>query len=73
MIFTFGSALGPVISGFIADYLSYTLVWIIYFILTVIYFTCLLISLKSKKPSELTLRFLLLNEFFNTRNNCLFS
>ena len=52
MIFTFGSALGPVISGFIADYLSYTLVWIIYFILTVIYFTCLLISLKSKKPQN---------------------
>lgn len=49
MIFTFGGALGPVISGFIADHLSYTLVWVVYFVFTVIYLIFLLISLRQKK------------------------
>lgn len=53
MIFTFGGALGPVISGFIADHLSYTLVWVVYFVFTVIYLIFLLISLRQKKTSEL--------------------
>ena len=50
MIFTFGGALGPMISGFIADHLNYTLVWVTYFALTVLYSIFLLISLRSKKP-----------------------
>lgn len=49
MIFTFGGALGPVISGFIADHLSYTLVWVVYFVFTVIYLIFLLISLRQKR------------------------
>ena len=52
MIFTFGGALGPVISGFIADHLSYTLVWVVYFVFTVIYLIFLLISLRQKKPQN---------------------
>lgn len=52
MIFTFGGSLGPVISGFIADHLSYTLVWVVYFVLTVIYLIFLLISLRQKKPQN---------------------
>lgn len=52
MIFTFGGSLGPVISGFIADHLSYTLVWVVYFVFTVIYLIFLLISLRQKKPQN---------------------
>ena len=52
MIFTFGGALGPIISGFIADHLSYTLVWVVYFVFTVIYLIFLLISLRQKKPQN---------------------
>lgn len=52
MIFTFGGALGPVISGFIADHLSYTLVWVVYFVFTIIYLIFLLISLRQKKPQN---------------------
>ncbi len=52
MIFTFGGSLGPVISGFIADHLSYTLVWVVYFVFTVIYLIFLLLSLKQKEPQK---------------------
>lgn len=52
MIFTFGGALGPIISGFIADHLSYTLVWVVYFVFTIIYLIFLLISLRQKKPQN---------------------
>lgn len=52
MIFTLGGALGPIISGFIVDHLSYTLVWVTYFALTVLYLILLLIALKSKKPQN---------------------
>ena len=52
MIFTLGGAIGPVISGFIADHLTYNLVWIIYFVLTIIYLILLLLAFKPKKSSD---------------------
>lgn len=52
MIFTFGGSLGPLISGLIADHFNYAFVWFFYFVVTVIYLTLLLISLKRKKTSD---------------------
>ena len=52
MIFTLGSALGPVISGFIADHLTYRLVWVIYFIITTLYLILFLLAFKKKKPQN---------------------
>lgn len=51
MIFTLGGALGPMISGVIVDNLSYQLVWVVYFILTILYMTLLLISFKNERKS----------------------
>lgn len=52
MIFTLGSALGPVISGFIADHLTYRLVGVIYFIITTLYLILFLLAFKKKKPQN---------------------
>lgn len=52
MIFTLGGSIGPLISGFIADHLDYTVVWIIYFAITIIYLILLLLALKRKKTSD---------------------
>ncbi len=52
MIFTLGGSIGPLISGFIADHLDYTLVWIIYFAITIVYLILLLLALKRKKTSD---------------------
>jgi len=54
MIFTLGGALGPVISGFIADHLTYNLVWVIYFVITIFYLIFLLLAFKktTKKSSD---------------------
>ncbi|MDE5978283.1 MAG: MFS transporter [Turicibacter sp.] len=52
MIFTLGGALGPMISGFIVDNFNYTNAWILYFILTLLYFICLLAALKRQTPQK---------------------
>lgn len=52
MIFTLGSALGPVITGLIADDHNYSMVWITYFFITIVYLFLILIALKSKKTSD---------------------
>ncbi len=54
MVFTFGSAFGPLISGIIADITNYSLVWVIYFITTLIYLVILLVTIKRiKKQSRI--------------------
>ena len=52
MIFTLGGALGPVITGFIVDYFNYSVVWTLYFFITIIYLLLILLALKSKKTSD---------------------
>lgn len=52
MIFTFGGAIGPIISGFIADHLTYHLVWVVYFVLTIVYLLLLLLAFNPKKSSD---------------------
>lgn len=52
MIFTLGGALGPGITGFIVDYFNYSVVWTLYFFITIIYLLLILLALKSKKTSD---------------------
>lgn len=52
MIFTLGGALGPVISGFIADHFNYSFVWMTYFFITIVYLILILTTLKRKKTSD---------------------
>lgn len=49
MVFTLGSALGPLISGIIADLAGYRLVWIVYFFIIILFLALFFMSVTSSE------------------------
>ena len=50
--YAFRLAIGITVTSFIVDYFNYSVVWTLYFFITIIYLLLILLALKSKKTSD---------------------